>query len=99
MLKRELTRHVVTRWYRSPEVILLDQKFEFMDRVDMWSVGCIFAELLMMDKENVAHYRDRQPLFPGSCSYPLSPASKRRGAARTDDQLKVIFEVTGTPTD
>jgi len=99
-LKRELTRHVVTRWYRAPEVILLDQDFEHMDRVDMWSVGCIFAELLMMEKENCSHYRDREPLFPGSCSYPLSPASSRRQRAGTaaDDQLKVIFDVIGTPT-
>jgi len=100
-LKRELTRHVVTRWYRAPEVILLDQKFEFMEQVDMWSVGCIFAELLMMEQRNVRHYRDRKPLFPGSCSYPLSPPVQKRGGGRsqqTEDQLKVIFNVIGTPS-
>jgi len=101
LLKRELTRHVVTRWYRAPEVILLDQKFEYMDQVDMWSVGCIFAELLMMEKANVGHYRDRKPLFPGSCSYPLSPPVQNRPGRsnqQMDDQLKVIFNVIGTPT-
>merc|ERR1719336_1245838 len=99
-LKRELTRHVVTRWYRAPEVILLDQKWEYMDRVDMWSLGCIMAELLWMEKRNCDHYRKRQPLFPGSNCYPLSPATNARGRAGTqaDDQLKVIFGVIGTPT-
>jgi len=99
---RALTRHVVTRWYRPPEVILLDQKREFMDRIDMWSVGCIFGEMLMMDKTNVDHFRKRTPLFPGNSSFPLSPVSKERSkqvGVAVDDQLKIIFEVIGTPTE
>ena len=43
---------MVTRWYRAPEVIL--QASEYTKAVDIWSVGCIFAELL-----------GRSPLFPG----------------------------------
>jgi mitogen-activated protein kinase 1/3 len=43
---------VVTRWYRSPEVIL--NASEYSKSVDIWSVGCILAELL-----------GRTPLFPG----------------------------------
>lgn len=43
---------VVTLWYRAPE-LLLNAK-EYSTPVDMWSVGCIFAELLSME-----------PLFPG----------------------------------
>lgn len=42
-LKRSLTRHIVTRWYRPPEVILV-QDYDY--KVDIWSAGCIFAELL-----------------------------------------------------
>ena len=41
----------------------------------MWSVGCIFAELLGMMKENFATVFDRQPLFPGDSCFPLSPGA------------------------
>lgn len=47
-----LTEYVVTRWYRAPEIMLACQ--EYSSAIDMWSVGCIFAELLA-----------RTPLFPG----------------------------------
>ncbi|XP_054284493.1 cyclin-dependent kinase 11B-like isoform X1 [Macrosteles quadrilineatus] len=43
---------VVTLWYRSPELLLSAK--EYSTPVDMWSVGCIFAEFLAME-----------PLFPG----------------------------------
>jgi mitogen-activated protein kinase 1/3 len=43
---------VATRWYRAPEVILTWK--EYTKAIDMWSVGCIFAELFL-----------RKPLFPG----------------------------------
>ena len=47
-----LTEYVVTRWYRAPEIMLACQ--EYTKAIDVWSVGCIFAELLA-----------RGPLFPG----------------------------------
>eukprot|EP01031_Cornospumella_fuschlensis_P026609 gene26608-32158_t len=48
-----MTVHVVTRWYRSPELMLLPDGL-YSYSVDMWSVGCIHAELIL-----------RRPLFPG----------------------------------
>lgn len=42
--KRQLSPHVVTRHYRSPEVILYEADYD--SKVDMWSVGCILAEML-----------------------------------------------------
>jgi len=39
-----LTEYVVTRWYRAPEVIL--NASEYDHSIDIWSIGCIFAELL-----------------------------------------------------
>ena len=36
-------------------------------------MGCIFAELLTMMKENVPNHNDRQALFPGKSCFPLSP--------------------------
>ncbi len=47
---RQLTGHVVTSWYRSPELILNNHGAE---SVDMWSIGCILGELFL-----------RNPLFP-----------------------------------
>jgi serine/threonine protein kinase len=49
---RTYTHEVVTLWYRAPE-ILLGQK-SYSTPVDIWSIGCIFAELI-----------SRHPLFPG----------------------------------
>ena len=42
-LKRSLTLHVVTRWYRAPELILLQ---DYTSAVDMWSVGKFFIAVL-----------------------------------------------------
>ena len=47
-----MTEYVVTRWYRAPELLL--SCAEYTSAIDVWSVGCIFAELL-----------GRKPLFPG----------------------------------
>ena len=71
-MKRELTGHVVTRWYRAPEIILLEK--DYGTGIDIWAVGCIFAELLGMMRENAPTFMDRQPLFPGKSCFPLSPA-------------------------
>jgi len=47
-----MTEYVATRWYRAPEIMLSWK--EYTKAIDVWSVGCIFAELL-----------GRKPLFPG----------------------------------
>uniref|UniRef100_A0A7S0VBZ4 Mitogen-activated protein kinase n=1 Tax=Polytomella parva TaxID=51329 RepID=A0A7S0VBZ4_9CHLO len=47
-----MTEYVVTRWYRAPELLLSCAGYSAS--IDVWSVGCIFAELL-----------GRKPLFPG----------------------------------
>ena len=101
-MKRQLTGHVVTRWYRAPELILLEK--DYGQAIDMWSVGCIFAELLGMMKQSAATYLDRKPLFPGKSCFPLSPDRHARIQANgfpvaKDDQLAVIFDVLGTPKD
>ena len=49
---KDLTNKVVTRWYRSPELLLGATKYDFS--VDMWSVGAILGELIA-----------GAPLFPG----------------------------------
>lgn len=42
--KKDLTSHVVTRWYRAPELILIEKDYD--SKIDVWSLGCIYAELL-----------------------------------------------------
>ena len=56
-MKRERTGHVVTRWYRAPEIILLEK--DYGPAIDIWAVGCIFAELLAMMKENASTFMER----------------------------------------
>ncbi|KAG6963203.1 hypothetical protein JG687_00006704 [Phytophthora cactorum] len=92
-MRRQLTKHVVTRWYRAPELILL-QDYDFS--VDMWSIGCIFAELLSMQVESCPRYQERVPLFPGRSCFPLS-ADRPTTYSDKLDQLNVIFNVIGTP--
>lgn len=93
-LTRQLTKHVVTRWYRAPELILIQP---YTTAVDIWSVGCIFAELLSMQQESVPSYDDRVPLFPGGSCFPLSGNLETKSSERLD-QLSVIFGVLGMPS-
>ena len=39
-----MTQYVATRWYRAPELLMAG--VAYTGAVDMWSVGCIFAEML-----------------------------------------------------
>jgi len=47
-----MTEYVCTRWYRAPEVLC--SWMRYTSAIDVWSIGCIFAEMLL-----------RKPLFPG----------------------------------
>ncbi|GIL66722.1 hypothetical protein Vafri_20204 [Volvox africanus] len=49
---RAYTHEVVTLWYRAPEILLGSKTYS--TPVDIWSVGCIFAEMV-----------NNKPLFPG----------------------------------
>ena len=52
------TDYVATRWYRAPELILTHFT-PYSTAIDIWSVGCIFAEMLGKGT----------PLFPGKDGY------------------------------
>ena len=65
--------------------------------VDVWSLGCILAELLNMQEDNIPAYQDRQPLFPGGKCAPLS--GDISSIDDRLDQLSVIFSVIGTPSE
>ncbi|KAE9616335.1 putative protein-serine/threonine kinase CMGC-CDK-Pl family [Lupinus albus] len=53
---KSYTHEIVTLWYRAPEVLL--GCTHYSTGVDMWSVGCIFAEMVR-----------RQALFPGDSEF------------------------------
>nr|XP_028957516.1 cell division control protein 2 homolog C-like [Malus domestica] len=53
---KSYTHEIVTLWYRAPEVLL--GSAHYSTGVDMWSVGCIFAEMAR-----------RQALFPGDSEF------------------------------
>ena len=87
----QLTKHVVTRWYRAPELLLHQP---YAAAVDTWAIGCVAAELLA----KLQHPdRPARPLFPGRSCYTLS-----RGPAQTKperhDQLCAVFNVLGAPS-
>ena len=51
------------RWYRAPEVMLTFKEYTL--GIDMWSVGCVLAEML-----------SGKPLFPGrDCEQPVDFSS------------------------
>mmetsp|Transcript_121485 Transcript_121485/g.181491 ORF Transcript_121485/g.181491 Transcript_121485/m.181491 type:complete len:144 (+) Transcript_121485:69-500(+) len=49
---RNYSHEVVTLWYRAPDVLLGSRKYS--TPIDIWSIGCIFAEMAT-----------GRPLFPG----------------------------------
>jgi len=92
------TSHVVSRWYRAPEIILLGKKYG--QEIDMWSVGCIFGELLQALENSPIHFTKRRPLFPGKSCYPLSPIEDNdEESTNADtyeyDQIKIICNALG----
>ena len=50
---RSYTHEVVTLWYRAPDVLMGSRRYS--TPVDIWSIGCIFAEM-----------SNGRPLFPGT---------------------------------
>lgn len=50
-----MTNYICTRWFRAPELLLSWSCYT--KAIDVWAIGCIFAEML-----------NRKPLFPGSCT-------------------------------
>eukprot|EP01035_Chromulina_nebulosa_P017087 gene17087-22600_t len=52
-VEEPMTEHVITRWYRPPELMLCPDGL-YTYAVDMWSCGCILGEML-----------GRNPMFPG----------------------------------
>lgn len=88
--KARLTHQVITRWYRPPELLYAARSYG--PSVDMWSVGCIFAELML-----------RMPYMPGDSDIDqLAKIFQARGTPNKEDwvdheSLPAYVEFTPTP--
>ena len=97
--QRCLSNRIVSRWYRSPEVILTEKNYD--QALDMWSIGCILAELIHCSEPYVQPAEKSNPsshkkflknhvanrfVFPGSSCFPLSPCEDMK---KNNDQSNV----------
>jgi p38 MAP kinase len=85
-----MTGYVSTRYYRAPEIMLTWQKYGVA--VDIWSTGCIFAE--MLEGKPLFPGKDRKSHtspYPGHYFIPLIPVDVH--------QFSIITELLGTPPD
>ena len=70
---KNFTHEVVTLWYRAPDILMGSK--DYNTSVDIWSVGCIFAELVT-----------KRPLFPGKNDEDqLNKIFKMRGTPAPDE--------------
>eukprot|EP00416_Gambierdiscus_australes_P028012 CAMPEP_0171066238 /NCGR_PEP_ID=MMETSP0766_2-20121228/7303_1 /TAXON_ID=439317 /ORGANISM="Gambierdiscus australes, Strain CAWD 149" /LENGTH=403 /DNA_ID=CAMNT_0011522395 /DNA_START=72 /DNA_END=1283 /DNA_ORIENTATION=+ len=72
-----MTEYVCTRWYRAPEVLC--SWIDYTTAIDIWSIGCIFAEML-----------GRKPLFPGhNTQHQLQLIITFLGTPRSEELRKI----------
>ena len=72
--KRALSNHVISRWYRPPEIIMIEKNYN--QAVDMWSLGCVLAEMIKCTEtyRSTMEHVDKRFIFPGSSCFPLTPS-------------------------
>ena len=79
-----MTDYVATRWYRAPEILLGSTKYT--TQADMWSVGCIFGELLC-----------GRPLFPGTSTLSqINKVLEVTGKPSKEDIVSVQSDLAAT---
>jgi cyclin-dependent kinase 8/11 len=72
---------VVTIWYRAPELIL--GSHHYTPAIDLWAVGCIFAELLSL-----------RPIFKGE----EAKMDSKKTVPFQRNQMQKIIDIVGLPT-
>ena len=70
----------MSRWYRAPEIILVEASYG--QAIDVWAMGCVFAEMLVCIDESQDAKLENRVLFPGSSCYPLTPCREQKKAER-----------------
>lgn len=92
---RKKTQEICQPFYRPPEVIVKNKHYD--QRTDIWSLGCIVAELvrhwLVQKNPELASKIDDPILFLGESS----PSTSEDGSEPSDttDQLKIILRILG----
>jgi mitogen-activated protein kinase 1/3 len=71
--KRCLSTHISSRWFRAPEVCLIEKKYD--SAIDVWSIGCIIYELMKFSRSNIDVKLG--PIFSGDYCFPLSPKNPK----------------------
>lgn len=90
----KLTQLVVTLWYRSPELLLGAEKYG--TEIDMWSIGCIFGELLT--KEPLLQGKNEVDQVSKVNTPPPSLSLSLRTYLQYTNRPHQIFALTGPPT-
>ena len=86
--------------YEAPETLFSD--LDQTPAVDIWSLGCILAEMLGMIIENAPNSTDRSPLFLNSSPYLLLDRNDKEISCllhSSRNHLHAIISVIGTPKD
>ncbi|KAF4518815.1 hypothetical protein B566_EDAN008144 [Ephemera danica] len=77
-----LTDYVATRWYRAPEILIGSTRYT--KGIDMWSLGCILAEMLL-----------ERPLFPGGSSIKQFELIMRTLPQPSPEDMRMMISVYG----
>lgn len=95
---RCLSTHVGSRWYRAPEVILMQKHYDSAQ--DMWAIGCVLFELFQVLYPSLQIIQEGviDPiLFKGNECYPLSlqqldnQFTRDKDLIDLNDQIRVIL--------
>uniref|UniRef100_A0A0G4HWU7 Protein kinase domain-containing protein n=1 Tax=Chromera velia CCMP2878 TaxID=1169474 RepID=A0A0G4HWU7_9ALVE len=96
--------HPVNRWFTAPEILLRQKNVG--GAADVWSLGCVFAELMYLVEGNaeVSECLDGMMAWngvEGSVKVVVGPLRISGGASenRKSDQLNVIFSLIGSPSE
>jgi len=85
---------VQTRCFRAPEVILIEKNYH--KSIDMWSIGCILAELLLLATDKKIS-KDICPnpysFLPGKTCFPISPGTQMDDDSTNDDEEKESISI------
>lgn len=93
---KALTHEVVTLWYRAPEILLGSKVYTMA--VDLWSLGCIFAELVIESFSSFYEfYLSQFDLLILFC-FQFRKKALFEGDSEID-QLFRIFRTLGTPDE
>ena len=76
-----------SRWYRSPEIILLQPNYD--SKFDIWSLGCIFAELCLTRIKN-----KKKVLFQGTSCFPLSEMQNKEQSEEKDQLFQILSDIS-----